>query len=262
MCEFCIQHGSGKKWYFAAQNYASELAYSEGRDSFIIDTYKNYKKYFRRNVILGDIALKIPFFKKYALEKIEGFFSQTHSGQVISLEDAVTICSIPGRVSIVDCPCRKYILGKNEKKCILLGATAEIMDNVPEFPHVHDLGAEDAAELLKDFDNSGMVHTIWTYKTPYIGSICNCNNRECVLFHLKNHYPHVNVLKKGHEIGFVNEEACNGCRNCQDICQFNAVVLQGGKSRINEKCYGCGTCRNFCPEGAIQLIPKIGRELI
>ena len=41
MCEFCIQHGAGKKWYLAAKNYADELARSDGRESFIKDFFEN-----------------------------------------------------------------------------------------------------------------------------------------------------------------------------------------------------------------------------
>ena len=26
MCQFCMQHGAGKKWYLSAQNYSDKLA--------------------------------------------------------------------------------------------------------------------------------------------------------------------------------------------------------------------------------------------
>jgi NAD-dependent dihydropyrimidine dehydrogenase PreA subunit len=229
----------------------------EGRESFIKTIFKDYKKYYGRKVQMGDISLKVPFLRKYAFEKIENYFTSKHAGQVISLEDAVNICSIPGRVSLVDCPCRKYILGKNEKKCILCGATAEIVDNIPEFSPVQDIGAEDAAELLRGFNKSGLVQTIWTFKTPYIGTICNCNNAECMLFHLKNHYKSINIVRKGHEVASINPEICDGCGNCQRTCQFGAIAINGKKAEANHNCHGCGVCRHFCPVGAIQLIPKI-----
>jgi ferredoxin len=257
MCEFCVQHGAGKKWYLAAQNYAEELARSEGRESFIKDIYKDYRKMYGRKVQVSDIALKVPFIKKYAFEKIENYFTNKHAGQIVSLEDAITICGIPGRVSLVDCPCRKYLRGKDEKKCILFGTTAEIVDNIPEFSPVKDIGVEDAAELLTDFNKSGLVHTIWTFKTPYIGVICNCNNRECMLFHLKDRYKSLNIVRKGHEIASVDRGICNGCGDCKNSCPFNAIIFHGGKAIINEECYGCGVCRNFCPAGAIQLTPKL-----
>lgn len=261
MCEFCVQHGAGKKWYLAAKNYADELARSDGRELFIKNIFKDYKKMYGRQVHIIDTALKIPFFKNYALMKFNDYFRRDHSGHVIPLEDAVSICSIPGRVSLIDCPCSKYLFGKNVKKCILFGATAEIVDNVPEFSPVQDIGAEDAAEFLKGLDESGMIHTIWTFKTPYIGVICNCNNRDCVLLHLNQRHKDLNVIRKGHETASIDLEICNGCGNCQKACQFKAVTITGKKVEINHNCYGCGACRNFCPAGAIQLIPKIGLEI-
>ena len=262
MCELCIQHGAGKKWYLAAKNYADELAQSQERRLFIKSVFKDYRKIYGRQVRVADIALKIPFIKRYALLKFNEFFMSDHSGQVISLEDAIAICGIPGRISLVDCPCSKYLFGKDVKKCMLFGFTAEIVDNIPEFSPVQDIGAEDAAEFLKSLDEQGTIHTVWTFKTPYVGVICNCNNRDCILMHLNQRHQGLNVIRKGHEVALVNKEICDGCRNCQRICQFNAVIINEKKAEINHKCYGCGVCRNFCHVKAIQMVPRIELELI
>lgn len=262
MCEFCVQHGAGKKWYLAAQNHADKLEQSQERRLFIKSVFKDYRKMYGRQVRIADVALKIPLVKKYALMKFNAFFTSDHSGHVVSLEDAVSICGIPGRVSLVDCPCSKYLFGKDVKKCILFGFTAEIVDNIPEFSPVQDIGAEDAAEFLKGLDEQGTIHTIWTFKTPYIGVICNCNNRDCVLMHLNQRYKDLNVIREGHEVALVNKEICNGCGNCQRACQFKAVTITEKKAKINNSCYGCGVCRNFCPVEAIRMVPRIGLELI
>lgn len=256
MCEFCIQHGAGKKWYLAAKNYADELAASEGRELFITDFFKNYERNYRKNVRMTDMARKIPFAGEYAEKKINNYFIQKHAGQIISLEDAVSICSIPGRVSVIDCPCHKYLTGKEERKCILFGTTADIVENLPEFPHIYDLDFEDAAELLKAVENEGKIHTVWTFKSPYIGAICNCNQRGCLLFHLKNKYQFAEIVRKGHEIASIDPDMCTGCGNCQNICQFNGVVVVDGKAEINSNCQGCGVCRGFCPVEVISLVSR------
>jgi heterodisulfide reductase subunit A len=52
----------------------------------------------------------------------------------------------------------------------------------------------------------------------------------------------------------VNEEQCSGCRMCNDLCPFNAILfLEDTKvSEINPAlCQGCGTCVAACPAGAI-----------
>ncbi|MBN2386702.1 MAG: CoB--CoM heterodisulfide reductase iron-sulfur subunit A family protein [Anaerolineales bacterium] len=52
----------------------------------------------------------------------------------------------------------------------------------------------------------------------------------------------------------VNEEQCSGCRICNDLCPFSAILFHEDKmvSEINPAlCQGCGTCVAACPAGAI-----------
>jgi len=52
----------------------------------------------------------------------------------------------------------------------------------------------------------------------------------------------------------INEEQCSGCRICNDLCPFNAILFHEDKvvSEVNPAlCQGCGTCVAACPAGAI-----------
>lgn len=50
----------------------------------------------------------------------------------------------------------------------------------------------------------------------------------------------------------VDEEACTGCGECGEICEFNAVVCLNGKVlTFPELCHGCGGCWLVCPAKAI-----------
>ncbi len=52
----------------------------------------------------------------------------------------------------------------------------------------------------------------------------------------------------------VIEELCSGCRICNNMCPFNAIVFLEDKkvTEINPAlCQGCGTCVAACPSGAI-----------
>ncbi|MEM2959632.1 MAG: 4Fe-4S binding protein [Candidatus Jordarchaeaceae archaeon] len=56
----------------------------------------------------------------------------------------------------------------------------------------------------------------------------------------------------------IDEEKCVGCGACVPYCTVNAIILEGGKARIDEsRCVECYTCfRSWvCPEGAIRMTP-------
>jgi heterodisulfide reductase subunit A len=59
-------------------------------------------------------------------------------------------------------------------------------------------------------------------------------------------------------ISTIDEDICQGCGRCEEICTFHApkVISKDGKlvSNINEAlCKGCGACAVVCPAGAISI---------
>ncbi|GAB4461482.1 MAG: H(2):CoB-CoM heterodisulfide ferredoxin reductase subunit HdrA [Anaerolineales bacterium] len=52
----------------------------------------------------------------------------------------------------------------------------------------------------------------------------------------------------------IDQEKCSGCRICNGLCPFNAILFHEDRmvSEINPAlCQGCGTCVAACPAGAI-----------
>ncbi len=52
----------------------------------------------------------------------------------------------------------------------------------------------------------------------------------------------------------ITKEACSGCRICNDLCPYNAIVFhedQKVSEVITALCQGCGTCVAACPSSAI-----------
>ena len=55
----------------------------------------------------------------------------------------------------------------------------------------------------------------------------------------------------------VDEELCDLCGHCGDICEFSAIVPIGKKVLVfPQLCHSCGGCRLVCPLQAITEIPR------
>lgn len=51
----------------------------------------------------------------------------------------------------------------------------------------------------------------------------------------------------------VNAQACTGCGECIEPCQFGAIQMVEGKAKVNPfKCEGCKVCVTFCPAQAVE----------
>ena len=55
-------------------------------------------------------------------------------------------------------------------------------------------------------------------------------------------------------VATINEEACSGCRICNNMCPYNAIEFLAERNVshvITALCKGCGTCVSACPAGVI-----------
>ncbi|PKP61801.1 (4Fe-4S)-binding protein [Candidatus Atribacteria bacterium HGW-Atribacteria-1] len=57
----------------------------------------------------------------------------------------------------------------------------------------------------------------------------------------------------------IDDEKCNYCGKCAEVCVFNAIAVTKNKVLVFPGlCHGCGACTLFCPENAIS---EQGKEI-
>ncbi len=262
MCEFCTKHGEGKKWYEVMDNYSKELLADPARQRYLKHFVENIQSRTNSNINQLEwskrrIPLAYGFIRKIATINMKS----NHYGQVVPLEDALKIVEMVQSVTRIPCVCRSVTAGKNNARyCLLLGI--DPTDTIKHWPEIESsletLTKETAKQLLKEFDRNGLVHSIWTFKTPFIGAICNCDH-DCLAYKIQISSDLMNLMFKAEYIVDIEPLNCVGCRNCQKLCQFGAIEYSAvnEKCYINpHKCYGCGVCRSVCKQEAISLLDR------
>lgn len=259
MCEFCTQHGEGKKWYLVMRNYSRELWEQKGRKEFAEYFWSRFEDYikplamvdkFRGKPILGRLT------RLYANRKAKA----EHFGQVVPIEDVEQIIDMQDSVVRLPCVCRKITTGRETRYCFGIGQDETgILGKYPDYSHSFELlEKEEAKKILRSFDKQGLVHSIWTFKAPYISGLCNCD-QDCIAYRINAKTDLIKNMFRAEYVAIVDWELCSGCKKCLLQCQFGAIDYSITMKRptINMmKCWGCGLCRAVCDKGAITLKPR------
>jgi ferredoxin len=274
MCEFCIQHGEGKIWYLEAKNYSEEL-HNEERKLFMKGFFEDVEQEVVTKVGgLDKLLARDPAAARAMFPALVEQQKKDHWGQVVPLENVEQILDMSLSVVRVPCVCRSTLRGVRDAR-FCFGVTAAQSDFVTEtvqpYPDFSSdlevLTTEEAKKAIQKLDQRGLVHTVWTFKTPFIGGICNCTVNDCMALKTRTRMG-LQTFFKAEYVATIDWETCNGCRDCMKSCNFGAISYSAyvQKCSINQvQCYGCGVCRAGCLQDAITLsdrnaIPALANE--
>lgn len=260
MCEFCVQHGEGKKWYLVMQNYSRELWSQQKCSHFMEDFGAHFEERIGKTVAQIDAVRDIPLVGRLARQMAVRKNKALHWGQVVPIEDAEQIVDLVDSIVRMPCACRKLTTGREARYCFGLGIdVVGILSKYPDYSNSFDvLEKEEAKKVLRSFDKQGLMHSIWTFKTPYIGAICNCD-QDCMAFRIQVKTNLLQIMFRSEYVALVNWDLCNGCKKCLLNCQFGAIRYSNALKRPTidmTRCYGCGVCRAVCDKDAITLKPR------
>ncbi|MFH1063174.1 MAG: 4Fe-4S binding protein [Candidatus Omnitrophota bacterium] len=272
MCEFCLKHGEGEKWYLQAKNYSEDMLNDIRRRKYIKRFLSNSIGLAKKKQLLDKLD-KIPrFIKKIFSQTITQQAKQTHFGQVVPIEEVEKIFSFVNSIVRVACLCRHVSFGKEKRYCYGIsmgpdgGKIAEIFRglgssflNGANTAGLETLTKKEAITAFREHEKEGLCHTVWTFQTPFIAGICNCDLPGCLAMRLSVTHA-IPIMFRAEYVAKLILEKCIGCGKCLAACQFKAIRQKKMHQPIQIdllKCYGCGVCRCFCPQGALQLEERI-----
>ena len=275
MCDFCHKHGDGKRWYLEAKNYSDDLLHDPRRQAilkhiaegaFSEDKAEELRGELDKMAQLDRLPRPIQSLAKWWITRK---MKRDHFGQVVPIEDMEKILQIVTTIVRIPCVCRHvttrgehyYCLGVSVKPD--LGEVGKMVDAIfgddgPDVSQFEQPSREQALQLMSDWERDGIVHTVWTFGTPFIGGICNCDRSDCLAMRATV-VNDVKVMWRGEYVAQVDWDRCTGCRACMRVCQFGALGFSAASQKAYvdlRKCYGCGVCRAVCPKDAVQLVER------
>jgi len=265
MCEFCVRHGEGKRWYLNARNYGEDLASDLRRRRFFREFFQGFEDWGRKSLSDLERLRRAPSPVQALVRwRVGRRMRKQHFGQVVPMEEVEGVFQIVNSVVRLPCVCRRVTQGKEARYCFGISVSpafeyAADLDpsywKGPEGAGMENLSKAEALGLMRDFEKEGLVHSVWTFLTPFIGGICNCDRSDCLAM-ISTVGHDVSVMFKGHFLAAVDWDKCTGCRSCMRQCQFGAMGYSAaaGKCFVDSAaCYGCGVCRFACERQAIIL---------
>ncbi len=267
MCEFCLKHGEGGKWYLQAKNYSDDLLSDIRRRRFIADFMTGNE--LRTGVERLQQLDKAPRSLRRLLSRmISTRMKRVHYGQVLPIEDIERIFGMVNYIVRTACICRHTTLGQEKRYCygvslspdggefvrIVRGLDKTFLGG-PEAMGGEVLSREQALALFREHEQEGLCHSVWTFCTPFIGGICNCDRTDCMAMRCTVTHD-VPIMFRAEYVAQVDPDACVGCRQCMRFCQFGAMAYSATNHKVavdQRWCYGCGVCRCACPRNAIRL---------
>jgi ferredoxin len=279
MCEFCTEHGEGKKWYLQMKNYAHELLHAElsaAQKGIVgVTTRFEWHNRFWESFVLPAISSistaqaesptpwplpELPEAQPRENKSLTHWKIE-HFSQVLPIEDVEEVIDLVDSITRMPCGCRFITTGKADKRyCFGLGI--DRLGILGKFPDAASslevLDKDEAKSIFRRYDEEGLIHSIWTGVTPYVISICNCD-RDCLAYKEYIEMRGAPWFFRAEYLCQVDWNLCTGCKSCMSQCQFGAQFYSSalGKVYIDPtRCFGCGVCRVACPNDAIALIPR------
>ena len=185
---------------------------------------------------------KIPFSSKVIPVR------ESLAGQqwVVPTEQVIEVLRNARSFALVDCECRtRYGRCDNPvETCFLINdvADAYIVEGVGR-----TVSIEQAAQILRQANECGLVHLTIYNPDQYVYAVCSCCACCCHDRQFLKVFGRDDLIARSEYVAYTDMQACIHCGDCIERCLFGARAWDDGQMRYDARaCYGCGLCATTC----------------
>jgi NAD-dependent dihydropyrimidine dehydrogenase PreA subunit len=188
--------------------------------------------------------------------------SLTPQHEVLPYEQAEVLVRAQDKYVVAPCICRRE-QSMVEKGCDRPEETCLVFGTAADYYLRNGLGRltdlEETLEILDLAEKAGFVLQPSNAKKAV--NICLCCGCCClVLKNIKRH-PKPASMVSSPFVALVNLDTCEGCGDCVDRCQMEALELDDNTVALDvDRCIGCGLCITACPTESLAMVRKSRHE--
>jgi ferredoxin len=229
--------------------------------------YMNVEEDFIRDLFTqGETQLGRTFVNEPAL-------SDQNALHVLDYERATEVIKTASHRGISICYCRH----KMEHKDRACAATKEICmtfnntaASLIRHGHARKVDVNEGLDFLQMAYEQNLVQFGENVRSK-VNFICNCCGCCCEAMIAARRFAILNPVHTTNFLPVVEEEKCNGCGKCVNVCPVEAMTLVSANDPIKPKmkmaklnedlCLGCGVCVRTCAKEGIQLRSRRSRVI-
>lgn len=136
--------------------------------------------------------------------------------------------------------------------------------------HARELETDECLELLDQSRDHNLVQFGENVREG-VSFICNCCGCCCEAMIAARRFAILSPVHTTNFVPVVDDELCNGCGKCADVCPVEAMSMVSANdprrpkrklARLNEDtCLGCGVCVRICTNEGISLASRAARVI-
>ena len=122
MCQFCVEHGEGKRWYLQAQNYSADLNSDLERRAYVVNFISGFDAMRAKAVTAGEVLRRLPRpIARLGKGYITRHQQKNHFGQPLPIEDVEPVLDLASSITVIPCICRMHEPNRTaEEVCVLV----------------------------------------------------------------------------------------------------------------------------------------------